>query len=346
MSTLFSTITKLFQDTYSQVITDSLTRRGIADANNFIRPTSLLAVLRDKGRVKIAGQSGDLYEGTQKAAQWKHQYASGQSGGSYAEGDAFVAAGDDSYESAEIDWRSLWEPVEVSGLALDTGQGASLVGNPDIWARRFEGGIHDLFDNVEDQLLTDGSGNAGADIDGITSFLNPAGTYAGISQAANAWWRAYQDDAAAAALTLQMLRDMKYEMNARKSNWDMILTSQIQVDKYRDLKEDKVRYTKIQMADIEREVPEFDGRPMIDIQGWPDGTMLFIDSQSLCLRFLPPKMDPSISTSESDSWQGMPLRLRYVQPLKDADQVQIITRCNLVCSNPYKAGHLINLATA
>ena len=343
--TEFSTLTKLFQETYSQVITDSLTRRGIADANNFIEPTSLLALLREKGRVKMAGQSGDEVEGFQKAAQWKHQFASGQSGGSFSEGDAFLAAGDDSYESAELDWASLWEPVEVSGLALDTGQGASLVGNPDIWMRRFENGLRDLFDNVEDQLLTDGTGNSGADLDGFLAFLKQTGTYAGISQAVNAWWQPFLEDAVAAALDLAKLRAVKYELEARKSRWDMILTSSTQQDKYRDLMDDNVRYTTIQSADIEREVPTYDGRPVIDIQGFPDDLMWFVDSRTLTFRVLPPKMDPEISTSEQSNFQGMPIRLRYVQPDRDADAVHVIVRGNLICSNPFKSGYIDNLAT-
>lgn len=341
----FSTLTKLFQDTYSQVISDSLTRRGVADANEFIKPTSLLAWLREKGRVKIAGSAGDDFMGFHKAGMWKHQYASGQAGGSYKTGDAFLAAGDDSYEEAELDWKHNWEPVEVSGDAIDTGRGMSLTGDVDIWMRRFESGVRDLFDNIEDQLLLDGTGNTSADIDGMLAFLKQTGSYAGLSQAVNSWWRPFLSDAAAAALDLDRLRLVKYELNARKANYDAILTSEIQVDKYRDLKEDKVRYTTIQSGDIEREVPIFDGRPMIPVQGFPDGFMWFVNSMDLCFRILPPKMDPEYSTKSQSDYQGMPLTLRYVQPDRDADAVHVICRSNLICRNPFKSAYITNLAT-
>lgn len=337
-------LAKLYIDNYATTITDSLTRSGIADANGFVDPNSLLGLLRDHGRVMIAGGANDEFVGFKEAARWKHQYASADTASSYEDGDPLLAAGNDSYENAYIDWRYNQEAVEVSGPAQDTGQGVSIATQRGIWATRFENATLDLFSNVEDQLLTDGSGNSNKDIDGVKSFLKQTGTYGNISITSNSWWRPYLKDASSAALSLTLMRDVKYEARARKSRIDFILTSQQQADAYRDLMGPRMRYTDIKIGDIEREVPTFDNVPIFEVQGFDTDLMVFGEWRNLAFRILPPSQDSLSKNNELGNYQGMPIRLKMTQPNRDADGVSLFFSANLICKVPYKMLYLDNLA--
>lgn len=137
--------------------------------------------------------------------RWKAHYAGNGAASSYGLDDTPPAAGNQAYARAHLPWKRNWITIQVDGLVQAETRGAG--GFLEAQASEISEALQDLILEIDSQMLGDGSGNGGKDIDGIAAAVSATGIYATVDRTTATWWRSYvQAVANASVLTEDLVK--------------------------------------------------------------------------------------------------------------------------------------------
>lgn len=265
-------------------------------------------------------------QGSGDGVRWPVRYAGNTSAGSYGETDTGVGAGNQAFKKAYLDWRLNRVEIEVSGLAQAVGDSGGMIA-PAL-RTELDMGLLDLRAKINDQIMSDGTGNAGKDITGLFAAIADTGTYAGLDRATYTWWKAYvnANGGTPRNLTEELIRDVKSTVEARGGRVTAIYAGSKQWYHYGDLLRAERRQQNPTTLTGGYQALDFEGVPLIKVPGYPQTRMDFVDEELL---------------------EYVVLKDFEVKPMaktKDSDLLWITHYSQLVCRNPYRMGSLQDLA--
>ena len=194
-----------------------------------------------------------------------------------------------------------------------------------------------MIDAMEGQLMGDGTGNGGQDLDGLGLFVptNPAlGVVGGIDRAvaANAWWRSFHRDV---SVTGMITGDNTYAFNLRKTynavsigndHPTMIISGLDVYEGYESALTVLLRIYDASMGDAGFEALKFKGAALTYSPSHPAGAARLLNE-----RYIGLTINTHADFAMTD-WKPIPDQLDRV--------AQVILKGNLVMSNGRMQGHV------
>lgn len=173
--------------------------------------------------------------------------------GSYADYDVFATDPNDGISAAEFPWRQFYGLLHISGIeaAMNSGEEAIL----NLLESRGKQLQLSMSEEIERQLLNDGSGNAVKDFDGLAAIVSDAdpswGDLGGIDRATNAYWQSFVKDHAGAGATglLAAMRNVYNTVSKGNEHPNFLLGTQEAFEVYEGELVDQARYMDMDMAD-------------------------------------------------------------------------------------------------
>ncbi len=264
-------------------------------------------------------------QGAGDGVRWPVRYAGNTSAGSYAEGDSGAGAGNQGFKKAFLGWKLNKVEVEVSGLAQAVGDAGGMI----VPALRTELdlGLADVRGNINTQLMSDGSGNAGKDITGLFAAIADTGTYAGLDRGTYTWWKSYvsANGGTQRNLTEELMRTVKSTIEARGGRVTAIYAGSAQWYRYGDLLRAERRQQNPTSLTGGYQALDFEGVPLIKVPGYSQTRMDFVDEELLEYIVL-------------KDFEAKPMA-----KTKDSDAIWVTHYSQLVCRNPYRMGSLQDL---
>mgnify|MGYP000654548425 CR=1 FL=1 len=257
-----------------QIVQDELVRdTNVVAINALKRPgprnelgvhQSFIGLLAAWDRIKFRRGGGTV------AARLKYTYASTGTAEHYSKNDPAQPAGNESVKAADVDYAFVRDVIDVHNFDEAASEGSqhdtdeSLVSSKLITAKK------NIVSILETALVTgDGTNNKPQ---GLDFWINDASVYGSINQATDSWAASTVVDAASAALSHNHLREAQEgATDDNGARIDVIISSQRQADKYKQLMDGRVEFTTMMIADIEFRGFMYDGIPWIILSQFPKG---------------------------------------------------------------------------
>lgn len=346
MSLQWSDLADFILKNYGALIADCVTKTGLGNDGAVL--TSPSARLRDAGRVFLGGADAN----DAKPREWQAHY-SGGSAASFGPNDAFPAAVNEQYKRAYLDWKRVGVSMSYDSLLKATQRGA-LSGGRSVVNLDVRGKLSELFDEIDEELASDGTGNSGKDITGFLAFLSASNTYANIDQATYSWWQATITNAASAGLSKTILRTHIRSMAAKaafKKGGAELWASHTQYHKMLGLYDDNIRYgVNGPISDAAAPLLYADGlitMPVYAVAGVPSDEIWVVTMNNLEHRYVPilPSVDALETQEQAVEAEGVPLSIEPVYENKDVKSFFLKAYTELVCVSPKTQGRIYGLAT-
>lgn len=171
---------------------------------------------------------------------------------SYAGYDPFTNTPQETLTNAVFGWKQYYASAVAQGLEVERNR--SPEGMINMWAHKVQLALKSLRDSLNVDAFGTGTGNGGKDILGIDIGIDSAGTYGGISRAANSYWQAVEtasggtlavQGATGLLLTLLTAAPGSRAMGMVDAHWTTPTIYEI----YHDLFDGGVQYTTNERAD-------------------------------------------------------------------------------------------------
>ncbi|MDZ7795532.1 MAG: phage major capsid protein [Candidatus Marinimicrobia bacterium] len=271
----------------------------------------------------------------------KYHHSKNTSGGSFSEGDDLSTAGKQLRRELTFPWKQVYKTINVSGLSEAVALNGGVKDIKDMVKQELMDATEDLIKEINDQLLGDGTGNSGADIQGLKYHIEDSGNYAeqALDRATYTWLKSYINDNGGVNRDLtKVLIDNVHNtlVDTRGVNYNQVWTSSTVAGAYEALLGDKVRYTKINIGDLFFDALLIHGRPVIPFPGYPANRMDFVEADGFEVQYLPVESRDSLGRVAKN---GM-FKVKELSTVKDATVAAVISYMNLVCKNVYHAGSL------
>lgn len=270
--------------------------------------------------------------------QPKIHYGGNTTAGSFAESGDISTAGKQSRRTLELAYKRMYVTVGVDGLQDAISTNGGVIDIPNLLTEEINDGIEDLLDEINTQLLSDGTGNSGSDISGVQFHVADDNTWGGLARASYAWIQSYIADNAGSNrnLATALMRTVHETLtNTRKSNYNEIWTSSTMRKVYQDLMGDLVRYLSVKTGDVEMEKVTYENRPIVDFAGYASNRFDFVRREDFSVEYLQHKS----LNSKGESNMG-PFKVSKVAEVSDDATFNIIMYVQMVCKNPWKQGSL------
>jgi len=268
-------------------------------------------------------------------------YAGNATAGSFAESADLKTAGHQSRRMFTLGYKRVHGTFGVDGLQEAIANAGGVVNITDLVQAEALGTIKDLLNEINTEMLGDGTGNSSADIDGIWYHIDDNNTWCSVARSGTAYTQAYLSANSGTDRDLQkslMLGVHNVLVSTRKSNYTHILTSPTLDDSYEALLDDRVRLMNVKIGDITLPAKEFKQRPIIPIPAFEANSMAFIKASDWEPVYL-----PQVSL---DSWgrqiQG-PFKVEPYYAGTDDTTFIVTAYVQLVCKNPWQQGALVDV---
>jgi hypothetical protein len=268
-------------------------------------------------------------------------YAGNATAASFAESGSLATAGKQSRRMVELGWKRVYATLSVDGLQEAIAAAGGVVNINNLVQTEAMQAIQDLLDEINTQMLSDGTGNSSADIDGIWYHIDDDNTWCSLARGSYSWLQSYFADNSGTDrdLTEALMRGVHNTLiDTRKSNYSHILTSSTVADAYEALMGDRVRMVNVPVGDITLPALAFKGRPVIPIPGFETNSMAFIDRNLWEAVYL-----PQVSTDQYGRKVEGPFKVEPYYPGTDDRTLILIAYVQLVCKNPWKQAALVDV---
>lgn len=263
--------------------------------------------------------------------RWKAHYAGNDAASSYGLDDTPPAAGHQAYARAYLPWKRNWITIQVDGLLQAETRGAG--GFLEAESSEISEALKDLIVEIDGQLLGDGSGNGGKDIDGIAAAVSATGVYATIDRTTAVWWRSYVQDLANAVVLTEAV--VEAHLDAFFSDG----TRRISLDDY------VLLTSRTDWRNLGNNIQSAGGSRRLQTQKLEGGfTAIMVDETPIVWAPNLPQ-GTAYGISKSD-WSYRVLQDLDVKPLgrtRDAVELFANTYSNLQCKNPQRQSKLVNI---
>lgn len=265
-------------------------------------------------------------------------YAGNTTAASFAESADLKAADKQSRRMVELGWKRVYVTNSVDGLQEAIANAGGVVNINDLVQQEALDAIQDLLDEINTQMLGDGTGNSAANIDGILYHVDDNNTWCSLSRGSYSWLQSYmsQNSGINRDLTETLLRTVHNTLiDTRKSNYDAILCGSTAADAYEALMGDSKRYTDVQIGDVAMKALAFKQRPIIPIPGYTENRFDFIKRSEWAAYYL-----PQVSRDSYGRQIQGPFKVEPYYAGTDDTTFIIIAYVQLVCFNPWHQGCL------
>jgi hypothetical protein len=285
--------------------------------DNVFQARPLTNHLMDKGRIRMLDGGTKIVEPL--------IYGENSTVGSYAGYDTISLTPQSGISAAEFDWKQYAVSIAISGIeeAKNNGEQA-LVNLLEAKVMQAEESMKEGFNAM---FFGDGTGNSGADWNGLENLVENSGTVGGINRATagNEFWRSYEEGTAG-ALTQADMTTAYNTVSVGNDHPDFIITTQTLFEKYESLLTPQLRYTDTKTADSGFQNLLFKAAPVTFDVDCPTGNMYFLNSKYLTL------------VGHSSKWFS---QTEFVRPENmDARYALIFCYGNLTVRNAKKQGKL------
>ncbi len=186
--------------------------------------------------------------------------------GSYADYDVFATDPNDGISAAEFPWRQFYGLLHISGIEAAMNSGAeAILGLLESRGKQLQ---LSMSEEIERQLLNDGSGNSVKDFDGIAAIVSAAnpswGNLGGIDRTSQAYWRSEVKDHVAAGVTglRANMRNVYNTVSKGNEHPNFLLATQDNFELFESDLTDQARYQDMEMADGGFQNLLFKGAPL------------------------------------------------------------------------------------
>jgi len=339
-----ASIADLLIQNYGQLIVDNVVKQG--PGNRMSPGDSVHGRLREKGRVFLDGSD----ENDRYAREWAI-HSAGATANSFDAATPFPVALQETYDEARLAWKRIGISLEYDNLAT-LGRGVTRRGM-NLIVQDFEQKCKEMISELAIQLVGDGTGNGGRDVDGVGAFMKASGTYANIAQTSS-YWQPVLNAVGGAALALSHFETILQTMhNARGgiSGAHEIWMNSVQWNNYRSLFTGQIRYAPGDGTSEALRPVYADGQhelPIYIIRDIPTDEVWVIDTDSLELRFKTntPAAELADMKDGDFSKEGVPFMLQTVSKDLDVKSLFLKMYPQLICTNPFKQAAITGLSTA
>lgn len=285
--------------------------------DNVFQARPLTNHLMDKGRIRMLDGGTKIVEPL--------IYGENSTVGSYSGYDTISLTPQSGISAAEFDWKQYAVSIAISGIeeAKNNGEQA-LVNLLEAKVMQAEESMKEGFNAM---FFGDGTGNSGADWNGLENLVEASGTVGGINRATsgNEFWQSYEENTAGALSQADMTTAYN-TVSVGNDHPDFIITTQTLFEKYESLLTPQLRYTDTKTADSGFQNLLFKAAPVTFDVDCPTGNMYFLNSKYLTL------------VGHSSKWFS---QTEFVRPENmDARYALIFCYGNLTVRNAKKQGKL------
>lgn len=282
------------------------------------------------------GQGGD------KAARFLVKYATGNTVTAYGPGDKRPSGGVPLWRQAELDWRSVWTSVGMTGRALRAALAAQTWDNMDKWNEHMEDALDDIFDELDRQLvLADGTGQSNKEMHGLANIAVQTGSVYGIDMGTYAWWKPVYKNLSGAEPTIDDFDYITKTCKARGFMFDAIVVSEFRAQKLRQLRTAAERNP----GDLSSPLLSYRGKPIFALQRIPDDKIFFFRNKHHRCRIQRWPEDPT-GLQSSTNHRGLPFGLIPNDDGSDGIGLTLALEGNYVYKNMYEFAYMDNAPTS
>lgn len=266
--------------------------------------SELLTKRYERPFINLVAQDSTIYKWLPKKSMrdtqvlFKVRYAGNTSAGSYAENADLGEAGHQFFKAATVEIAQYKALVQLSGKIIEATKGHG--GFMEAWTDEISNGLDDLKTNLSDDLLSALTpGNGGLDLTGIPFIIADTGTYAGIDSGVFTWWQSYvNDNISDRNVTVALMQDLtlNLRLRPRRAKTSVIFCDDYQFNNYGGLFTALRRYKPQGKMDggFNEDALDFEGIPIVRVDGWPAQRMDFLDKRGWEYRtLLPFKSEPA-----------------------------------------------------
>jgi len=290
-------------------------RKQLTD--NIFTARPLTYFLTDKGRIRMVDGGTKIVEPL--------IYGQNSTVGSFSGYDTISLTAQTGISAAEYEWKQYAASIAISGIEEAKNNGEAAILN--LLEAKVMQAEESMKDGFNQMFFGDGTGNSGKNWNGLANLVESGNTVGGIdsSDAANTWWRSYEENTAG-ALTLAQMATAYNSVSVGNDHPDMVLTTQTLFEKYESLLQPQLRYTDTKTADAGFQNLLFKAAPVAYDVHCTAGVVYFLNSKYLTL------------VGHSDKWFA---NTEFVRPENlDARYSLIMCYGNLTCRNRKKQGKL------
>ncbi len=285
--------------------------------DNVFNARPLTQHLMDKGRIRMLDGGNKIVEPL--------IYGENSTVGSYSGYDTISLTAQTGISAAEFDWKQYAVSIAISGIEEAKNNGEQAIIN--LLEAKVMQAEESMKEGFNAMFFGDGTGNSGADWNGLGNLVEASGTVGGINRGTggNEFWQSYEENTAGALTTADMTTAYN-TVSVGNDHPDVILTTQTLFEKYESLLTPQLRYTDTDKANFGFQNLLFKSAPVMYDVDCTAGIMYFLNSKYLTL------------VGHSGKWFS---QTDFVRPENmDARYALIFCYGNLTVRNAKKQGKL------
>lgn len=279
------------------------------------------------------------------AIEAKYHYGKNSSPNSFSESDDINTPSRQQRRKISFAFKTVGFVFGAAGLqrAIAANLGVDGLSN-DIVYDEMKDGMEDMFEELNTQLLGDGTGNSSKDLQGVQYHIADAGNYGveALDRATYTWLASLVHDAVSdRALSKELMQALYTAMvDDRSAMPTEIWTTSTVKNAYTDLFANNVRFIDIvsNVADIAIRKPAFEEIPIFAFPGYAAKRLDMVKKTDWEIQYLP----QAVTTDSGERNEGI-WKVEKVPQTTDALVYRAIAYVNLVCKNAYKQGSLQDL---
>jgi hypothetical protein len=256
--------------TYNNLLTSTYEYRKDDLVDNVFGSAPLLIFLRKRNQVGIRG-------GTE--IQVNHIYA-GFAGSSYGPGTPFSTDVSEFMTKMRFPWKHTYIPVNLDVIEVEKNDGPYQV--VDMMDAALANAELSLIDEISTQIFSDGTGNAGLDMDGLANGVSRTGTYGGITRGSDtvgASVRAALENTTGGVLSLGGANEFYQTCVVSKAAPDLLVTTQTLYNRFWERSQPSERNKAGDNRDIGMASVTFNNADVIVDSHCPSGFMYFLNTE-------------------------------------------------------------------
>lgn len=341
MTTALTNLANVLTQGYAPEVERNFTRLVDTPGTQVISFTQLLQSIQ--GAIEFGSYDNTGGNGGDKAGRWLAKYGTGNTVTAYGPSDRRPSSGTGStWRQAELDWRSIWVSIGLTGKALRAAMAQQRWDNISTWEQHMEDGLDDLFDELDRMLvLADGTGQSNKEFHGLAYFLVQTGTVYNINMGTYTWHKPAYKDLSNVEPTVDDFENIWEQCLTRGWEPDHILCSPFRARKLRDLRVSAERNP----TDLRPNQLSFNGVPITPINRFPNDKIFFGRRKHHKLRIQRWPMDPT-GLQSSTNHRGMPFGLIPNDDGGDGVGLTLALEGNYLYKNLYECAFMENAPTS
>lgn len=314
--------------TYNSLLTTTLADFSKTMSDNIFDVNPLLSWLNGKLGVAMRGKTVKRIVNGGESIVEHLLYEQNSTVDSYSGAQVIDTTLQEGHTIARYNWKQYAGTVGITGLEKRSNMGESQLIN--LLSAKVQQLELSMRDRMSRDAFSDGTGNGGKNLTGLSLIVDSAGTVGGLSATTFTWWAS--TETASGSFATQGINDMRTIYNTLSlgnDKPDLIVTTQTVFEYYEKALQPQERFTSNSVADAGFMNLTFKNTPIVFDRDCNSGVMYFLNSKYL--NFVVHK-DADMATSP------------FVEPEnQDVTTSKVIWQGNLTTNNRRRLGKLTGI---